>query len=123
MIADVAILTVIFGTAFLIVAASLILAYRVRAIEHKERLVALEKGIPLPDLAKEPRVAYRHAPLRKGIILLFVGAGLGVALYLTPHVGATAAVWGGFVAFIGIGHIVWWFISIKLDPGPGGQGG
>lgn len=120
---SVAIVSIIFGTSFLIVVAALVLAYKSRSIEHKERLAAIEKGIPLPDLCKGLPENRRHASLQRGIILLFVGVGLAVALYFTTGAGLRVAIWGLFVAFIGVGNLVWWAISRKLDGGAGSQDG
>jgi hypothetical protein len=120
MIPIVAILTV-FGTGIIITAIALFVAYRSRSMDHQERIAAIEKGIALPDLAKSVPANHRHAPLQRGIILLFIGMGLSVALFYTA--GITVAVWGVFVAFIGLGNLVWWMISRKLDWGSGGGDG
>src|SRR5512139_1697750 len=65
---------------------------------HKERMVAMEKGIPLPelpDLAEPPmRSALREAaasirinprwPLGLGAVCVLVGAGVCLAFWLSP---------------------------------------
>jgi len=65
---------------------------------HRERMVAMEKGIPLPelpDLAEPPtRSALREAvasirisprwPLGLGAVCVLVGAGVCLAFWLTP---------------------------------------
>ena len=113
-------ITTVFGAAVLIVALVMWVEYRKNAMRNQERLAAIEKGIPLPDLADagDPlgRSQHRH-PLRHGIRLLFIGAGLAGALYVS--VGPTAAVWGGFVAMIGLGDLVYWgLVGRKVESGP-----
>ena len=113
-------ITTVFGAAVLIVALVMWVEYRKNAMRNQERLAAIEKGIPLPDLADAGapvgRNQCRH-PMRHGIRLLFIGAGLAGALYVS--VGPTAAVWGGFVAMIGLGDLVYWgLVGRKVESGP-----
>ncbi|MGA9751334.1 MAG: DUF6249 domain-containing protein [Acidobacteriota bacterium] len=113
-------ITTVFGAGVLIVAIVMWVHYRKSIMRNQERLAAIEKGIPLPDLAEGGaplgRNHYRH-PLRGGIRLLFIGAGLAGALYVSA--GPTAAVWGGFVAFIGLGDLVYWaLVGRKVDNPP-----
>jgi hypothetical protein len=101
-----------FGAGIIIVAIVMYFNHRKEVMRNQERLAAIEKGIPLPDLAKEQtRSAYSghcYSPLYRGIRLLFIGAGLAFALYVS--VGEQAAVWGAFVAFIGLGHLAYWLL-------------
>jgi Domain of unknown function (DUF6249) len=96
--------------------------YRKALLRNKERLAAIEKGIPLTDLSEknEPTRSSGQRSLRRGIMLLFIGTGLAGALYVTG--GATLAVWGGFVAFIGLGHLFYWFfVGRDESSGPSGS--
>ncbi len=102
----------IFGmlTGIFIVGIIFFFNYRVRVIEHKERLMAIEKGVALPeDKAEAVKLNRRPNRLFRGILCLFVGLGLGVALYYSG--GPGWAVWGLFVAFIGLGYLTYWFIA------------
>lgn len=120
--AIVAIMTV-FGAAVFIVAIVMWVEHRKHVMRNQERLAAIEKGIPLPDLAKSDLQAapsHRGQPLYHGIRLLFVGLGLALALWVSA--GQKAAVWGAFVAFIGLGHLVYWFL-VGRNLESGGQGG
>jgi hypothetical protein len=71
---------------------------RVRRLEivHQERLAAMEKGIPLPELPldppKVPKPPDPRAPLIHGIVWLALGGGAVLALRMTdlPH---AAALW------------------------------
>ena len=56
-------------------------------VVHKERLAAMDKGIPLPELPLDPppraeRPMDRHVPLILGIILFTLGGGTMIALNL-----------------------------------------
>jgi hypothetical protein len=109
--APVLIVLVIFTASVIIVGMSLWVAHRGQVLKNRERLAAIEKGIPLPDLAESHRASRlyeEHHCLRRGLLLLFIGAGLALALNVTA--GATSAVWGVFVAFIGLGYLACWFL-------------
>lgn len=108
----------VFGTALIITVAALVVGYRTRAMQHKERLAALEKGLPIPELSEKAEGG-RNASLKTAIILIFVGVGLAGALWVMTE--PEIAVWGGFVAFIGLGHLVWWMVSRKLEGDKGGS--
>jgi Domain of unknown function (DUF6249) len=55
-------------------------------ILHQERLTAMDKGIPLPELPIDPppvrNPASQHVPLILGIVLFAFGTGLMIALRL-----------------------------------------
>lgn len=111
-------ITTVFGAAVVIVAIVMWVEYRKQVMRNQERLAAIEKGVSLPDLAKSDvtmtRTHYCHHPLYSGIRLLFIGLGLALALYVSA--GERAAVWGGFVAFIGLGHLVYWaLVGRKME--------
>jgi len=107
----------------IIVAIVMWVDYRKALLRNKERLAAIEKGIPLTDLSQkdEPARSSGQRSLRRGIMLLFIGTGLAGALYVTG--GATLAVWGGFVAFIGLGNLFYWvFVGRNEGGGTSGSG-
>lgn len=94
--------------------------YRKSVLRNKERMAAIEKGIPLADLGEKPEgstgtVGQRY--LRRGIMLLFIGTGLAGALYMSLN--HTAWVWGAFVAFIGLGNLFYWFVVGRNEARPG----
>lgn len=81
-------------------------------ILHAERVVAMEKGIPLPELPLEPPTARQvrppdpHAPLIIGMVLTAFGIGSMIALSL---VEPFRAAWPLPlpVAFIGVGLVLY----------------
>lgn len=66
----------------------LVLRFRKRELQHKERLAALEKGMPLPDLSEAPPGVAARPFLLKGMMWLF--AGIAVMAFL----GAISATTG-----------------------------
>lgn len=73
-----------------VVPASLVLGYSMnyrykrRELQHRERMAALEKGLPLPELAEEissPDTVWTPRTYQlRGLIWLFVGIGLAAFL-------------------------------------------
>ena len=93
---------------------------------HKERMMAMEKGIPLPELpdfAEAPTgSALREAaasirinprwPLGLGAVFVMVGAGTSLALWLTPEHDPHNAWPVGLVAvFFGIGLFLHYLLT------------
>ena len=113
-------LVIIFGASVLIVGIVFFFDHRNHILKNQERLAAIEKGILPKDLeasATAPRECFdsRYGRYR-GVKTLFIGAGLALALYVTA--GPTAAVWGLFVAFVGMGQLVaTWLASRPTDRG------
>jgi hypothetical protein len=113
------------------------LSYRKRkdifALYHQERMAAIEKGVDLPPLPEalltedgkplRPYNPRRH--LLKGLAWLFVGIGLGLALWAT--VGYDWALFSLVLTGIGLAHLIYYFVEGKkeaeaierLAPAPG----
>jgi uncharacterized protein YacL len=94
---------------------SIYLDYRKRremfALYHQERMAALEKGIDLPPLPEgffpdEARRRSPHRQLLKGLILLFLGLGLLVALFFNKP---SASLWALLPVGVGLAHLVYYF--------------
>lgn len=91
-------------------------------ILHQERLVAIEKDIPLPELPLEPLFVQTEKPadyrvmLLIGIVLLCFGLGSMLMLWLLP---GARAYWPAPlpIAFIGGGLIFAYFFSSPTDSG------
>ena len=66
-------------------------------VVHQERLVAMDKGIPLPELGLDPprvpKPADPRAPLIHGVVWSALGAGAMLALHLMGPVGHGRALW------------------------------
>jgi hypothetical protein len=92
--------TIIVAAFYLIVRHQNLQRYRIRLeMIQKERLVAMEKGIPMPempdydDMVKPSGIASFAAqmrlnprwPLGLGVILIFAGAGTTIALWLSQE--------------------------------------
>jgi hypothetical protein len=117
----------VFGWAVL-----LLIVWQLRALRrerrmtliHKERLLAMEKGIPLPELPEyaEPRSTLADAvadmrlnprwPLGFGVISIFLGAGTCVALLLSGDEYHNQ-VWsfGLIGVFLGVGLVLHYFVT------------
>lgn len=71
---------VIFFLLLSLIVGFLFLRYRRRELQHRERMVAMEKGAPLPDLVSEGAPWSPRVYLLRGMIWLFSGAALTVFL-------------------------------------------
>lgn len=78
---------------------------------HRERMAAIEKGIELPPLPPEifqSRREGRRSPARTfeiGLVLVFVGIALGVALWQTGN-NHNAAWWGLVPVGLGLAYLI-----------------
>jgi hypothetical protein len=78
---------VIFSSISSLIAYSLTLSvrYRRRVLQHQERMAALDKGTPLPDLTEEPQALWsRNVYLLRGMMWLF--SGIAIALFFSAMV-------------------------------------
>jgi len=95
---------------------------RLRRLEiiHQERLAAMDKGIPLPELPIDPPVVEKrpdpHVPLILGIVLLAFGAGSMIALRLVSD-GGESVYWPLPlpVAMIGLGLMLYHFLAANRE--------
>ncbi len=89
-------------------------------IIHQERLAAMDKGIPLPELPIDPPATPQrpnpHIPLILGMILLAVGSGSMIALSLVPGV-ANLGYWSLPLplAMMGLGLILYYFLAGRQE--------
>ncbi len=90
-------------------------------LHHRERLAALERGLPVPPLP-EGLLGSDHAPrhptdtLRRGLIWLFVGIALYFAL--PPLAGHDKAYIGFIPAAIGLANLLYYAIAGRKLPVP-----
>jgi hypothetical protein len=109
------ILLPIFGGSIVIVGIVFFTLYRINALKSKERLAAIEKGLPVENLDKSPKeLSHGQRCLHRGIMFLFTGVGLAIAIYFSG--GGAAGVWGLFVAFIGLGYLANWLLTGRKEP-------
>jgi hypothetical protein len=72
--------------------------------EHRERLVAMEKGLTLPSAAPEierPKHSSRRA---NGLVLTGIGLALTIAMWVSD--GSESGIWGLIPLFMGVGLII-----------------
>src|SRR5262245_56669782 len=84
-------------------------------LRHRERLVAIEKGIDLPldpEPATEPKTG---ASLRGGLMGLFVGVVLYFALEEVANVDV--AIFGLIPAAAGLASLISYFVELKRNAG------
>jgi hypothetical protein len=89
---------------------------RLEAI-HQERLAAMDKGIPLPELPidppRVPRAPDPRATLIHGLVWTTLGVGAMVALGLVGRIGDTPALWPLPlpIALLGVGLILYYVLA------------
>jgi len=70
-----------------VIVTALVLRYRKRELQHKERLAALEKGMALPDLSPEGGFWSPRIYLLRGMMWLF--GGIAIVVFLGAISSAT----------------------------------
>ncbi len=86
-------------------------------IVHQERLTAMEKGIPLPELpldpVKERQPTDPRAPLLHGIVWTALGGGGMLALHLFGKAGSVPELWPLPLplALLGVGLILYYALA------------
>jgi O-antigen/teichoic acid export membrane protein len=107
----------VFGAGVVIVAIIMLVHYKKEVMRNKERMAAIEKGITPADLEASTRDHWEHqhrdSSLKSGIIVLFVGMGLALALWVNS--GIDGAVWGIFVGLIGVGNLIYYFVAGRKE--------
>ncbi len=93
----------VIGGVFIAVTA-VIMNGRRKELEHRERILAMEKGItpPSPQVETErPKYSGRRA---NGLVMTGIGLALTIALWAEE--GAEGGVWGLIPLFIGLGLLI-----------------
>ena len=90
---------------------------------HKERLAAIERGMELPPLPESfyqaIKPARRSSYLLPGLVWLFVGIGIFIALGAIA--GADVRNLGLIPAGVGLAYLIYYFVEGRKLP-PAGQG-
>lgn len=94
-----------------------------KRLQYQERQLMIEKGLtPLPELPKEHKKVTPEDCLRRGTILLFLGLGSGVGYIVLANSGGEGppawlvGVAGAIVGFLGLGNLVYYFLSRNRRP-------
>jgi hypothetical protein len=100
--------------AIVIAIVAIIIQGRNKDLEHRERLLAMEKGIPLPEpvvkeRVKEIKKVKPQRPihsLRRAWGLVFIGIGLALFIILASITELKYGTWGALPLFIGFGLVL-----------------
>jgi len=105
----------------LIAITAVVMNGRRKELEHRERIIAMEKGLPLPAPMVElerPKYSGRRA---NGLVL--TGIGLALTIALSAEEGFTdGGMWGLIPMFIGIGLLIASFIDKREYDAERGRG-
>jgi hypothetical protein len=98
---------------------SLYLEHQRKRLQYQERQLMIEKGMMPPPLPPdEKRRVTPHDALRRGIVMSFLGAGLGLATAIVASYGENVAwllsVVASIVGFLGLGNLLYFAVSRKL---------
>lgn len=92
--------------------------YQKTRLQYQERQLMIEKGLtPPPMLPETPKKVTPEDSLRRGLVWLFLGVGLGLAYVVLsrPGVGGPpawlAGVGGAVVGFVGLGQLAYYFLA------------
>ena len=96
----------ILGT-FAIVVVAIVVEGRKKDLMHKERLFALEKGLPLPEPPEKEEKPVYSTRRAWGLVWLGLGLALTIALAANPDAAdVNAWGWGLIPTFIGAGLLI-----------------
>ncbi|MFQ6084198.1 MAG: DUF6249 domain-containing protein [Candidatus Aminicenantia bacterium] len=78
--------------------------YKERTLKHRERLAAIEKGLPLPPEFETSIEERKRGLLTGSLITLFAGAGIFITLFILVNLEVASI---GIIPFaIGIGMLL-----------------
>lgn len=96
---------------------------RMYELHHQERILAIERGMEVPELPAEffssgrkPALPPGSGSLRWGLICLFVGMALAVAMALND--GAQQASWALLPVAVGLALLVHYKVDKQAAPAP-----
>ncbi len=89
----------------LIAVTAVVVGGRRKELEHRERIIAMEKGLPIPGPIAEPERPKYSGRRTNGLVM--TGIGLALTIALSAEDGfSDGGVWGLIPLFIGIGLLV-----------------
>ena len=95
---------------FAMIIVAIIVEGKGKELEHKERLLAIEKGIELPEPKTKKKPGYMTIRVW-GFVTMCVGMGFVIAMWVT--LGVVGGVWGLLPIGIGIGLLVAAYLDRK----------
>jgi MFS family permease len=102
-IAGILVTAIFFVSIAAIIIVAIIVRFRINALRHEERALAIERGQELPVEPIRRRDMSMDA-LRAGLLLTALGVSLAIALGVVC--GPTQAVWGGIPFFLGVASLI-----------------
>lgn len=97
-------------------------------LQYQERQLMIEKGMaPPPVLPEQRKVVTPEDALRRGLVQVFLGVGLGIGYVVLSRPGADgpdawiAGVFGAVVGFLGLGYLAYSFIARRGAGPPSGK--
>jgi hypothetical protein len=93
-----------------IAVAAVIGAGKKKELEHRERVIALEKGIPLPEAPPQPVKRPAFAGRRAAGLVIFL-FGIALTIGITVSESFREGVWGLLFIFVGIGLLIAAFLD------------
>jgi len=96
-------------------------------MHHKERMLALERGMEVPPLPeallddnrRPPRVTEAGDYLRRGLLWLLVGLAISTALALNEYLSSAA--WGLIPIAVGLAYLIFYATDVRMRRA-GGEG-
>jgi len=89
----------------LIAVTAVVMNGRRKELEHREHILAMEKGLPIPALASEPERPKYSGRRANGLVM--TGIGLALTIALSAEEGfSDGGVWGLIPMFIGLGLLI-----------------
>jgi hypothetical protein len=92
--------------------------YQKTRLQHQERQLMIERGLaPPPVLPKQPKKVTPEDALRRGLVQVFLGVGLGIGYVVLSRPGADGpdawipGVFGAIVGFLGLGYLAYYFVA------------
>lgn len=82
----------------------IIMGGRRKELEHRERIIAMEKGLAIPADVPEPDRPKYSGRRANGLVLTGIGIALTIAMWLED--GRDTGAWGLIPLFIGVGLLI-----------------
>ena len=88
----------------LIAITAVIISGRKKDLEHRERIAAMEKGLPLPEPPPDRRKPVHSSRRAGGLVLTGIGLALWIGISVSE--GSRDGVWGLIPLFMGIALLI-----------------